>query len=344
MTDWKSLLNSDPLEWLLEPDARQPAVRYFTLRDILGRKAHDPEVRTARDAAMSSGPIPKILAAQEPDGYWLKPGAGYAPKYKSSVWQTIFLAQLGADGANPQVKAGCEYVLNHSLARNGNFSVNGSPSGFIHCLAGNLASALIDLGWLEDKRLQASIEKQARFITGDGMATVDAKDTTERFYAFTPGPMFICYPNGGLACAWGAVKALNALGKVPPAKRTPVTERAITQGIEFLLSHDPAVADYPFASGKGPNPNWFKFGYPIGYITDMLQNLEVLAALGQARDERLNNALELVLGKQDASGRWKLEYSLNGKMWTTVEELGRPSKWITLRAIRVLKAAYPGSI
>jgi hypothetical protein len=72
MTCWKDKLHGDPLPWLLEPDREQPAVRYFTLRNILGRSENDSEVREALAANMLSGPVPVILAAQEPDGYWDK--------------------------------------------------------------------------------------------------------------------------------------------------------------------------------------------------------------------------------------------------------------------------------
>lgn len=91
--------------------------------------------------------------------------------------------------------------------------------------------------------------------------------------------------------------------------------REMLQGdpLPWLLETDPAVADYPFAFGKKPSSSWFKFGYPIGYVTDVLQNLEVLAALGQAQGRRLDNALKLVVSKQDRQGRWQLEYSYNSK-------------------------------
>ena len=72
-------------------------------------------------------------------------------------------------------------------------------------------------------------------------------------------------------------------------------------------------------------------------MTVVLQNLEALTALGYGGDLRLKNALDLVLSKQDAQGRWKMEYTHNGKMWADVEEKGQPSKWVTLRALRVLK-------
>lgn len=336
MPDWKDRLKGDPIPWLLEADEDQPAVRYFTLRDILGRRGNDPEVAVARAAILRSGPVPRILAAQTPEGYWDRPGAGYGPKYRGTQWAVIFLAQLGANGAHPQVRRGGEYVLSHAIAANGAFSVNGTPSAFIHCMAGNLGAALIDLGWLGDERLQTALEWQARAITGEPGAA-------GRLYykSGTAGPEFACAANAGLSCAWGAVKAMLALGRVPTSLRTTAVEAAVRQGAAFLLGRDPAVADYPSGSSGRPNSSWFKFGFPIAYVTDVLQNLEALAALGQAGDPRLFRALELVLGKQDSRGRWPLEYTYNGKTWAEIEKKGQPSKWVTLRALRVLKAACP---
>jgi len=301
----------------------------------------DAKVRRAQAAVMASGPVPAMLAAQSPDGSWVKPGPGYNPKYRSTVWSVTFLAQLGADGADPRVRAAGEHILSHSPASHGGFSVNGTPSAFIHCLGGNLAAALLELGWSRDERLQRALEWQARTITGDGVAGPDARDTDRRYYrSGTTGPSFACTANGGLPCGWGAVKAVLAFGKLPVAQRTPVIRAAIDASIEFLLSRDPAVADYPVYPGSRVSSSWTKFGYPIGYVTDVLQNLEALAALGHAKDKRLARALGLVLGKQDASGRWRMEYTYNGKTWADVEAKGQPSKWVTLRALRVLKAAH----
>ncbi len=344
MASWKEKLNEDPIPWLLEHDSDQPAIRYFTLTDILSRDKNDSEVLEASKSKMQTGPILNILAAQQSEGYWVKPGANYGPKYYGTLYQITFLAQLGADGNNAMVKTGCEYVLSHFLSSNGGISINGTPSSFIHCMAGNVGAALIDLGWLNDKRLQSALEWQARTIIGEGIASSDSKGTDQRYYkSSTSGPLFACAVNRDLPCAWGAVKALLALSKVPAIQRTEIMKSAINQGIDFLLSHDPAVADYPFGYGKRPNSSWFKFGYPIGYITDVLQNLEALAALGKAQDTRLIPALNLVESKQDNKGRWKLEYSCNGKSWCDVEQIGQPSKWVTLRSLRVLKAAYPES-
>ena len=134
-----------------------------------------------------------------------------------------------------------------------------------------------------------------------------------------------------------------ALSKVPEASRTPAIEEAIEVGVDFLFSRDPAAADYPMGYSDKPNRSWFKFGYPIGYVTDVLQNLEVLTALGYGGDPRLETGVEMLLGKRDARGRWLLEYTYNGKTWVDVEEKHKPSKWVTLRALRVLSRVDLGS-
>ena len=77
MTSWKDTLNGDPVPWLLENDRTRPAIRYYALHDILGRDENDSEVKAAKAAIMTSGPVPVILAAQQPEGYWGKPGPAY---------------------------------------------------------------------------------------------------------------------------------------------------------------------------------------------------------------------------------------------------------------------------
>jgi hypothetical protein len=340
VNQWRSHLNGDPLPWLLEPDLANPGVRYFARRELLDCPADDPEVVAARQAVMTSGPVPVILDAQYPDGYWVKPGSGYAPKYRGTVWSVIFLAQLGADATDPRVRAGGAYVLDHARSPYGGFTalVETSPAGMVHCLQGNLCAALLDLGWLGDKRLDEALDWLARSITSEGIAPATKGDAPVRYYrSGNSGPGFLCAANNQLPCAWGAVKAMLALSKVPAAARTPAMQAAIETGVEFLLGRDPAVADYPMGYAIKPSGSWFQFGYPLGYVTDVLQNLEVLTALGYGGDPRLAKALDLVLSKQDAQGRWKMEYTYNGKMWMDVEEKGQPSKWVTLRALRVLK-------
>ncbi|MFA5786276.1 MAG: nitrogen fixation protein NifH [Actinomycetota bacterium] len=332
--DWTRGLNADPRPWLLEEET--PAVRHMALRLLLDCRPSDPEVKRARAAAMKTDPIAAILKTQDSEGYWVKPGAGYSPKYRSTVWQVIFLGQLGADGADPRVREACEYVLEHTQTQSGGFGCSGAislspppPSAVVHCLNGNLVRSLIDLGWLEDERIQRAIDWQARSITGEGF---------DRYYqSGTSGPEFACVANGKLPCAWGAIKALRALARIPPEARTPHVGRAIDVGVEFLLGRDPAKADYP--TDTTVSGSWFKLGFPSGYVADVLQNLEVLAELGRAKDRRLRPAVDWLLSKQDALGRWKNEYAYNSKTWVDFEKQGKPSKWVTLRACSVLRSA-----
>jgi hypothetical protein len=337
----KAAVNGDDLiAWLLEPDPADPGARYFAFTQLLDRPLTDPEVVAARQAIMSCGPVPAILNAQAAEGYWVEPGPGYYPKYTGTVWQIIFLAQFGADSRDPRVRAGCEYVLNHSRCGYGGFSADGSPGGMIHCLQGNLAAALLDLGWWGDERLEVALEWLARSITGEGIAPAEMRDAPIRYYrSGNSAPGFVCAANNHLPCAWGAVKAMLALSKVPAAGRTATIQAALETGSDFLLGRDPAAADYPMGFATKPSRSWFQFGYPIAYVTDVLQILEVLTALGYGHDSRLDAALELLFKKRDGRGRWKLEYSYNGKTWADVEQKGQPSKWVTLRALRVLKAS-----
>ena len=333
--DWRASLRSDPLSWLLDPSA--PAVRHLALRDLLDRPADDSEVVEARRAAMIADPIAAILLAQHPDGYWEKPGAGYATKYRGTVWQLIFLDQLGADPADERVQRACDYVLGRSMAASGGFGASGRldrpppPSAVLHCLNGNLLRAVIGFGRLDDEPVQRAIEWQARAITGEGV---------ERWYASgTSGPGFACAANEGLPCGWGAVKAMLGLARIPEGRRSPLTARAIDAGVAFLLSRDPATADYPMGWGNTrPNRSWFKLGFPSAYATDVLQVLEALVELGHGADPRLARARAWLLAMQDDRGRWRNQYAYNGKTWVDFERQGEPSKWVTLRALRVLRA------
>jgi hypothetical protein len=317
------------MRWLLEKD--NPSVRYFTLRHLLDRTDDDPDVRSAQRAIMRSEPVKAILAAQNAAGFWHKPGTGYSTKYQATTWQILFLAELGADGQQRAIRRGCEYVLEHTQTNNGGFSpyADARPSGALHCLSGNMVWALIALGCGDDERLGRAVDWLAGAITG------------EEFGAFyqsgTSGPGFECAINDHQPCAWGGVKALRALVHAPAKWRSARTDKAVQQAVDFFLSHDLSKADYPYTgriSGE-----WFKFGFPLSYTSDVLETLLVLSEAGCARDPRLTPAIELMLSKRNADGRWALRHSLNGKMWIDIEQKGQPSKWITLRALRVLKAA-----
>ena len=125
-------------------------------------------------------------------------------------------------------------------------------------------------------------------------------------------------------CLWGAIAALNGLAVLPTDLRSAQSERVVERLADALLD-----APYDFA---GEHKRWLTFGVPRAW--DLLSALKALAAHGYARDPRFVPLLELVLDRQDGQGRWSC--GSVSRTWP-IEQRNRPSKWITLDALRVLK-------
>jgi hypothetical protein len=335
---WQNQLRGDSVSWLLEPDS--PGVRYLALRDLVGLPIEDKELKSARRLAHKEGPIAEVLSHMEEAGYWVKAGSGYNPKYRSTVWSMILLAQLGASvHEDARIEKACQYLVDHALTEGGQFTAiaSGAPSGTIDCLQGNLCWSLMELGY-EHPRLESAYEWMARTVTGDGIALKDEKDAPVRYFAAKCGPTFACGANNKLPCAWGGCKVMMAFGKLSAKKQTPLIRKAIKQGVDFFLGVDPITADYPNGFADKPSGNWWKFGFPVFYVSDILQIAEALSALGHGKDKRLAKAMNLIREKQDEDGRWPLEYDYSGKTWVDFGAKKKPNKWVTLRALRVLKA------
>ena len=324
------------MDWLLEEDS--PGVRYLALRDLLRRPADDPELAAARKTAHTDGPIKEVLDAMDPQGFWEKPGPGYGPKYKSTVWSLILLAQLGASiDEDPRIRTACDYLMAHAWHLQGQFAAGEPASYTIDCLQGNLCWALTELGY-DDERLDKAFEWMARTVTGDGIAPKEDKKADMRFYAYKCGPNFQCGANYNHPCAWGAVKVMLAFSRYPKVKRTLLIEEAIRQGVDFLFSVDLVTAAWPTGGGGKPNRDWWLFGFPVFYITDLLQVADALVGLGYSADPRMQGLLDLIRSKQDSEGKWIQEYPYGSKTWSNFGVKNKPNKWVTLRALRVLDA------
>ena len=330
-TDVSLFLRSDPTGWLLEPE--NPSVRYFALKDLMGRSCESGEVRQARSDLMTTGAVAEILNRQEPGGHWGDPKRFYTAKYQGTVWQLIILAEMGADPAHPQVAQACEFILENSQEReSGGFSAyrsekggGGLPSYVIPCLTGNMVWSLIRLGYLHDERIQKGIgwiNRIQRFDDGD---TCPPKEPPyERFE--------MCW--GKHSCHMGVVKVLKALAEIPQDQRSPQTVQTIERAVGYLLAHHIYKKSHDLESVA--KPGWLKLGFPLMYQSDVLEVLDILTRLG-VHDPRMQDAVDIVRSKQDEQGRWKLENSFNGKFLVNIEKKGASSKWITLRALRVLK-------
>jgi hypothetical protein len=342
--NWKKLLKADPTDWLLEED--DPGVRYLALRDIVD--ADEKEIKAARRKAHREGPIAIILDKMNPQGYWITPGLGYTPKFKSTVWSILFLSQLGASGAeDKRIDTACAYLLDHALAKGGQFT-HRQPTDVGLCLQGNLLASLMDLG-CEDKRLEKAFEWTARRLTGEGLPRKINADGLGpgkgvpgpfRYMKFITSPLFGCRTNKGLSYAWAGVSVMMAFSRLPAARRPGLIDRAVKAGVDFFFSVDPATADFYDSKSGVPDARGWQFKFPDFYAADILKMAEALTALGYGTDPRLANTLFLIREKQDEDGRWPLEYvDYNRKMWVNYGSINKPNKWVTLRALRVLKRA-----
>lgn len=325
---------ADPtINWLLEAD--EPAVRYATLTRLLGRPERSAAVRRERNAIMKEGVVPAILDQQNEDGSWGRPASFYTGKYRSTVWQVIILAEHFADGQNIQVRKACEFLLAHSqeahsggfATREGKRTAGGLPSGVVPCLTGNLIFSLLRLGYGDDPRLERGIDwltKYLRFDDGD----------TGPPAGFPYAHWEICY--GTHSCFMGVVKGLKALAEIPPDGRSAAVLRTLDAGAEFMLKHHIFKRSHDLS--RVSKPAFKRFGFPRMYQTDALEILRILLDLGH-QDERMQEALDLVISLRGDDGRWRMRDSFNGKFLVDVERQGAPSRWITLHALCVLQAA-----
>jgi hypothetical protein len=330
VSDWRSILNADPSEWLLERE--NPSVRYFTLTEILGKPEDDILVKETKEDIMKIGIVPAILAKQHKKGNWEKPERFYTAKYKGTVWQLLVLAELKADGSDERIKRACEFIIETSQDHeSGGFSYTsaraggGRHSGVIPCLTGNMIWALIRLGFLEDPRIRRGVDWITTYQRFDDRVRAAPKGWPyDRFE--------MCF--GRHTCHMGAVKALKALAEIPVNKRSKEVNETIKNGVEYMLIHHIHKRSHDLT--RVSKPGWLKFGFPLMYQTDALEILGILTKLGY-NDKRMQEAIDLLVSKQDRQGRWKLENTYNGRFQVNVERKDKQSKWITFKALETLK-------
>jgi hypothetical protein len=302
------------LDWLLEPE--NPSVRYLALRDLLGRPEDDPDVASARAAIGELRQVRAILDAQYPAGYWIKPDRGYSPKHKATIWQLIFLCDLGMP-CTAAIARACEHVIDAALRPEGLFSAHVHSTGLLPCLNGDLLRVLWHFGYgasLPGRTVAASLSQR---VLADGWICVRNGTRPRDRSSWQP-------------CPWGCIKVLRGLASIPAGLRSPEVLQAIDHGTHFLLSVDlardvaPALVDVP--------SYWLRFGFPLGYGSDLLEALLALTELGVVPPGR---AVRIVHDKRGARERWPLEHAIK-RSWTDFGTQGQPSKWVTLRALKVL--------
>ena len=345
MLDLTKKLENVPISWLLEKS--NPSIRYFTLKDVLCRSEDDSEVKAAKNSIKDSKIVKRIFQKQNPKGFWEDPCRPYKPKYKASYWQIMILGTLGMDRACENVRKACEYIFQFQLDEGG-FTSETRESALreydwhlkrgkklppvedwvsatvyeqqLSCLTGNMASALLRLGYGDDHRVQKALKWLVKIQNADGGWLC---------------PYWKAHVKDKHGCFYGTVCSLEAFSEVTKENLTGGMKEAIRKGAEFLLMHRLFKADHH--GYKVINNNWLKLGFPWFSSYNILRGLDVLTKLGYTKDERLRDAVEILLQKQQADGTWILESTPTGRMQTNIEAKGKPSKWITLIALRVLK-------
>ncbi len=319
------------IQWLLEPS--NPSIRYWTLKQIVGRKENDPDVIESRNAIMRLECIRHILKSMNPEGYWESSENNYLPKYTASTHNLLILAEFGAK-ITEGLKKAIEHVFLYQRD-SGHFLMDipktdkGRASTVKDgcCYDGNILWYLVHFGYLEDARTQKLIRFQIDYHSDD------VGGWKCRAFPIDPSKVF---PEN---CFMGAVKMLKALSSIPSNKRSNEIEKIIEQEVEIILdNHVFKYLKTPEGRRK-EKAGWKRFGFPLFYQSDILETLDILTSLGVV-DDRMQESIDLVESAEGKDGKWLLKNTFNGKMLCEIEEKGEPSKWITLRASRVLKRYY----
>jgi hypothetical protein len=332
------------LEWLLEPE--NPAVALLTRRKLLGLADDAP------DAALwarrnTYPPVAAILDAIHEDGSWDKPSRDYQ-KYRGNLWQIIFLGELYADGTDGRIRRAAEYAFSRQLP-DGSWSCNGRPAAAIPCLTANVARGLARLGYSRDPRVLTALSQIAGLYREKGFLACtgggDVFTLSGACHMLAPKVLLLLgevprelWPDGAEELRAGCVAALRdkqVYRSLPKQYREfseviytakPAEREAVRA--EFLAGHSPLV--------YGDKPGWLRFGFPLSYNSDALEALLALAGVGEQRRPEYELALAAVEKHADAQRRWEMRNTFNGRMYGNVESKGKPSKWLTLRALQVL--------
>ncbi|PKQ19745.1 MAG: hypothetical protein CVT66_08545 [Actinobacteria bacterium HGW-Actinobacteria-6] len=343
----------ETIEWLCAEE--NPAVATLTRREFLGL-ADDAATTALWERRNEYAPVATILERMSPDGSWATPGKDYQ-KYGGSLWQVHFLGELYASGDDERVQQAAAYAFSRQLA-DGSWSCNGRSSAAIPCLTANVGRALARLGFSRDERIIAALRYCVGLFDTFGCLTcgsVDpsvkawgARTDTLNGYCHMLAPKLLLFldevprklwPDGAETLRDECVRVLRekqitrclpeearAFGEVfwstPTGQRAGVRER-------FLAEH----GDLHFKD----KPGWLRFGFPLSYNSDALEALLALARVGEPRLPEYERAISVVREQADAAWRWKLRNTLNGKMLADIERKGEPSRWVTLRALELLR-------
>ncbi|MEV7635173.1 hypothetical protein AB0N71_03230 [Pseudarthrobacter enclensis] len=304
------------LDWLLDSD---PAIRWQVLRDLSGAAANG--VESERNRVANAGWGAMMLALQGPDGQW--DGATYWPAddhdpdpgaqpWTATTYSLLLLRDFGLDARSPQARHAIALVRENTRWEEGSqpfFDGETEP-----CVNGMAVATGAYFG----ENVDGIVERLVLEQLDDGGWNCEAErgSTRSSFHST------ICVLEGLLEYE----KAGGG---------TAESREARHRGDEYLLQRGLLRRK---STGEVVSRDFLQFSYPTRWFYDVLRGLDYFRSTGARPDGRLAEAVELVRSKQQPDGTWLLENTHPGKDHFQLEDGdGQPSRWNTLRALRVLK-------
>jgi hypothetical protein len=307
---------ADPvLDWLLEGD---PAIRWQALRDLKG--AAESTVRREQRRVAKEGWGTRLLELQDPDGRWAQ--GIYTPKWTSTTYTLVLLRSLGLSGGNGQAVRGCRALLDTGFWEDG--GINFYPRKYPRSETCVSSMVLAVCSWfhLEDARVDLLADHVIAQQMADGGWNCRAM------------PGYGGATHGSFHTTISALEALLDYERLRP-ERAQVARQAQARGREFLLVHRLFRSH---RTGRVAKPEFTRFPFPARWHYDVLRGLEYFRDSGAPRDSRLADGLALVAKHRRPDGRWTLPRGYPGKAFFDMERVVEPSRWNTLRVLRVLKS------
>jgi hypothetical protein len=304
------------IQWLLDSD---PSIRWQAMRDLIG--APPKEVAAERARVATEGAGARLLALQGADGSWA--GTAWNRGWDSTMHVLSLLRELGLDPASDEARRAVGLVRDRVTWRGWDWDGtwrgwdwSGNPffAGEVEpCINGQVAASGAYFG----QDVQRIVDRLLGERLPDGGWNCEAANGSTRSSFNTT----IC-----------VLEALLEY-ELASGSSAELTEARL-RGQEYLLERRLLRRR---TTGEVVDPAWTRFSFPTWWHYDVLRGLEYLRRAGATPDERVAEAIELVESKRDGDGRWPLENQHPGTMAVEVDEgEGRPSRWNTLRALRVL--------
>ena len=311
------MVNDAVVDWLLEGD---PAIRWQVLRDLRGAPA--AAVRRERKRIAREGWGARLLELQDGDGRWA--GGLYNPKWTSTTYTLLLLRSLGLERRHPQALRGCQVLLDAGFWSDGgiNFFPKAHPSSET-CVSSMVLGITCWFG-LQDERVDALAEHAIAQQMADGGWNCQARPGYSR-----AGGQPVTH--GSFNTTILALEALLDYERLRP-ERAHAARAAQARGREFLLVHRLFRSH---RTGRIAKPDFTRFVFPARWHYDALRGLDYFREAGAPLDARLGDAFDLVETGRRPDGRWRTQGRYVGKVFFELEPAG-PSRWNTLRALRVL--------